>query len=274
MKKHTRRIFMVLLSVVLLSSSVLVVHNWQQRQAAQRAYEEAQAIAAAAAAEAMKELEEEKVPLAEEPAVEEPVQDPLEEEALFLLELDLAALRETNEDVLGWIHIPDTPIDFPLMKSADNADYLNTTWDGRSSSLGSIFLECMNAPDLKDFNTIIYGHNIRGGKMFGSLHYFREPTYQQAHPFVYIVTDEGVRRYEIFAAYEAPVTSDTYRLYFEDEARKLSSLQHYVGSSVWHTDTELGVEDHILTLSTCTGTGRYETRWVVQAVQTGEFSTE
>jgi len=274
MKKQLRRVFMVILSVVLLSSSLLVVRNWQERQAAQRAYEGAQAIAAAAAEAALKELEEDPIPLEEQPTVEAVVQDPLEENAQFLLELDLKALRETNEDVLGWIHIPDSPIDFPLMRSADNADYLNTTWDGRTSSLGSIFLECMNAPDFGDFNTIIYGHNIKGGKMFGSLHSFRDAAYQQAHPFVYIVTDEGVRRYEIFAAYEAPVTSDTYRLYFEDDARKQSSLEHYMSSSVWPADVEPGVKDHILTLSTCTGTGRYETRWVVQAVQTGLFSTE
>ena len=271
MNKKMRKALLVLLAVVFVGSSALVVHRWQEEQAAQRAYEEALALAAAEAAKAEVELPEEPVPLVEEPVVEEIVQDPLEENALFLMDLDLASLRETNEDVLGWIHIPDSPIDFPLMESEDNADYLNTTWDGKSSSLGSIFLECMNAPDLQDFNTIIYGHNIRGGKMFGSLHYFRDQAYQEAHPHVYIVTDDGVRRYEIFAAYEAPVVSDTYRLYFEDDARKLSSLEHYVGSSVWHTDKELGVDDHILTLSTCTGTGRYETRWVVQAVQTGLF---
>lgn len=276
MKKTTRRVLMIVLSAVLLGSSMLTVKTWHDKQEAQRAYEEAQALAAAAAAEAeaLKELEDEPVPLEEEPIVEEPVQDPLEENVLFLMELDLAKLRETNEDVLGWIHIPDSPVDFPMMKSVDNADYLNTTWDGVSSIMGSIFLECRNSHDLSDFNTLIYGHNIKGGKMFGSLHYYRDQAYQQTHPFVYIVTDEGVRRYEIFAAYEAPVTSDTYRLYFEDDARKLSSLEHYIGSSVWNTDTEVGVEDHILTLSTCTGTGRYETRWVVQAVLTGLFAAE
>jgi len=271
MNKTARKVLLVLLAVVFVGSSALVAHRWYEEQEAQRVYEEALALAAAEAEKAVVELPEEPVPLVEEPVIEEIVQDPLEENAAFLLELDLAALRETNEDVLGWIYIPDSPIDFPLMDSADNADYLNTTWDGKSSSLGSIFLECMNNPDLKDFNTIIYGHNIRGGKMFGSLHWYRELVYRDEHPYVYIATDEGVRRYEIFAAYEAPVVSDTYRLYFEDDARKLSSLEHYVGSSVWHTDTELGVEDHILTLSTCTGTGRYETRWVVQAVQTGLF---
>lgn len=271
MNKKIRKTLLVLLAVIFLGSSALILRHQYEQEEARRAYEEAQALAAAAAAEAAAEIPEEPVPLVEEPTTEEPIQDPLEENALFLLELDLDVLRETNEDVLGWVHIPDSPIDFPLMKSEDNADYLNTTWDGKSSSLGSIFLECMNRPDFSDFNTLIYGHNIRGGKMFGSLHWYREQAYRDEHPYVYIVTDEGVRRYEIFAAYEAPVTSDTYRLYFEDDARKLSSLEHYVGSSVWHTDTELGVDDHILTLSTCTGTGRYETRWVVQAVQTGLF---
>jgi len=273
MKKQTNRILTALLALTLLCSCVLGIQNYRQKQEAQRAYEEAQALAAAAAEET-KELEEEPVPLAEEPVEEAEPQEPLEEKAQFLLELDLNALRETNEDVLGWIHIPASAIDFPLMRSADNADYLNTTWDGKASIVGSIFLECMNRPDFSDFNTIIYGHNIRGGKMFGSLHSFADPAWREAHPFVYIVTDEGVRRYEIFAAYEAGVTTDTYRLYFEDDARKQSSIEHYIGSSVWNIDKEVTVEDQILTLSTCTGTGRYETRWVVQAVLTGLFPAE
>ena len=273
MNEKFQKVLLVLLVVVFLSSSALVVRRWRAEREAQRAWEEAQAaLAAAQAAEEEIVIPEEPVPMEEEPA-EEP-QEPLAENAAFLLDMDLSVLRETNEDVLGWIHIPGTPIDFPLMDSADNADYLNTTWDGKSSSLGSIFLECMNDPNLQDFNTIVYGHNIRGGKMFGSLHWYRDLAYRDEHPHVYIVTDGSVRRYEIFAAYEAPVTSDTYRLYFRDEAQKLASLEHYVGSSVWHTDTELGVEDYILTLSTCTGTGRYETRWVVQAVQTGLFTAE
>lgn len=268
MKQHTRNILSVTLAALLLVSGIFAVRRWQAEEEARLAAEAA--AQALAAAEAEQELPEEPVPLEPEP-VEEILQDPLAENAAFLLELELDALRATNADVLGWIHIPGTAIDFPLMESADNADYLNTTWDGRSSTLGSIFLECMNSPDLTDFNTIVYGHNIRGGKMFGSLHDYKEQDYRDRNPYVYIRTDDGVRRYEIFAAYEAGVTTDTYRLYFEDDARRLSALQHYVGSSVWSADTKLGVEDHILTLSTCTGTGRYETRWVVQAVQTGFF---
>ena len=272
MKKQIRRVLTVFLTLVLLGSGMLSLRSWQQKQEAQRAYERAQALAAETL-ETMKELSEDSVPLAEDPVSEE-VRDPLEENAEFLLELDLSALRETNEDVLGWIHIPDSAIDFPLMRSEDNADYLNTTWDGKASVMGSIFLECGNSPDFSDFNTILYGHNIRGGKMFGSLHEFRDPAWREAHPHVYIVTDEGVRRYEIFAAYEAPVTSDTYRLYFEDDTRKQSSLEHYVTSSVWQAGPGPTVADHILTLSTCTGSGRYETRWVVQAVLTGQFAAE
>lgn len=269
MNKHTRNILSVALAALLLVSGGFGARRWQAEREARLAAEAA--AQALAAAEAEKDLPEEPVPLKPEPVGEPILQDPLAENAAFLLELDLDALRVTNADVLGWIHIPGTAVDFPLMESADNADYLSTTWDGRSSTLGSIFLECMNSPDLSDFNTIVYGHNIRGGKMFGSLHSYKEQDYRDRNPFVYILADDGLRRYEVFAAYEAGVTTDTYRLYFEDDARRLSALQHYVGSSVWNADTAVGVEDHILTLSTCTGTGRYETRWVVQAVQTGFF---
>ena len=186
--------------------------------------------------------------------------------------MDLDALRQTNERVLGWIHIPDSAIDYPLLQVQNNNEYLRRAWDGTPNQAGCIFLECKNSRDFSDFNTLIYGHYMRNGKMFGSLHYYQEQEYRDAHPYIYIVTDESVRRYEVFAAYEADVVSNTYRLYFEDDGRKQSVLDYYLDSSVVESDIVPTVEDHILTLSTCTGTGTYDTRWVVQAVLTGEFS--
>ena len=136
----------------------------------------------------------------------------------------------------------------------------------------SIFLECRNRRDFSDFNTLIYGHNIRGGLMFGPLKRYAEQAYLDAHRLVYIVTEDAVRRYEVFAAYEAGVTSDTYRLYFKDDERKQAALDDYVAAAAVGTGVTPSPDDRILTLSTCTGTGTYDTRWVVQAVLTGEFS--
>jgi len=211
--------------------------------------------------EPLQELPPEAVPLAETPEAE-----PADPNQQVMSAIDLEALREVNPDVLGWIHIPDTVISYPLMAGDDNQEYLNRTWDRKASKFGSIFLEYRSSHDLRDFNTIIYGHNMRTDDMFGTLIRFGEPGYRDAHPSIYIATDAGVWRYDIFAAYEAEVRSDTYRLIFEDDARRQQAIDLYTESSVIESGIVPTTQDQILTLSTCTGRGTYDLRFVVQAV--------
>ena len=182
-----------------------------------------------------------------------------------LRNMDFAALQEVNSDVLGWILIPYTRISYPLVQGSDNAYYLNHTWKKTSSSVGSIFLECQNSSSLGDFNTIVYGHRMRNGSMFASLKYYDQQSYWVEHPRVYIMNKAGMYTYEIFSAYEAGVTEDTYRLGFGGDTQKQAFLDFCVEKSVISTGIVPTVEDRILTLSTCTGRG-HETRWVVQAV--------
>ncbi len=284
MKRKLRSKITVLLAAAFLVSGALILQQHLDYQAADQAYAAAQTIALQSPADAAAEedpeilpedeieLAPEPVPMVPAPTLDKPERDLLEESVQFLLELNLDALRQTNEDVLGWIYIPDTPIDYPLMRVKDNNEYLRRAWDGSANNAGCIFLECRNSRDFSDFNTLIYGHALRNGKMFRSLLNYREQEYRDSHPYVYIVTDEWVRRYEVFSAYEADVVSDTYRLVFEHDARKQSALDEWMEQSVLERELVPTVEDSILTLSTCTGTGTYETRWVVQAVLTGEFS--
>lgn len=178
--------------------------------------------------------------------------------------IDLHALRQVNPDVIGWIYIPDTGIHFPLLQGQDNSYYLEHSWDGRSNVLGSIYLECRNDPALTDFNTIIYGHNIAGGEMFAPLHNYSSEDYRSGHPYIYILTDGGIFRYEIFASYLADVNSPTYGLSFHQSATRESFLAFALESSQISTGIVPDPTDRILTLSTCTGRG-YEQRRVVMA---------
>ncbi len=192
-----------------------------------------------------------------------PTQPPMDDAALFLLQVDIDALREVNPEVLGWIYIPDTAVSYPLMHADDNNKYLNYAWDGTPNGSGSIFLERRNARDMADFNTIIYGHHMANGTMFQPLIGYRDAAYLEGHPYVYVVAEDRIFRYRIFSAYEAPVDSHTYRLVFRDDEEKLAAIAHYLQG---REDMELGTEDRILTLSTCTGMGDYSVRWVVQGV--------
>ena len=211
------------------------------------------------------ELEDEQVPLAQLPA-ERWSDEPMSENVLFLKEMDLAALQEVNPEVLGWIHVPDTELSYPLLQTVNNDIYLNKAWDGTRNSGGSIFLECENPADFSAFNTIIYGHRMTNNSMFGSLRHYTTEEYLKEHPSVYIVMEGEVRQYNVFSAYEAPVTSPTYWLNIEKEGHKETALEHFVNSSGIESGLTPSVEDQFITLSTCTGTGTYHSRWVVQAV--------
>ena len=252
MKPLLRKLLILVLSTIFaVSAAALAWYGWQYIQSDRLNQQAAQA--------AQLPPEPSSAPSAPQPA---PPEDPV---AAELSRIHFAALQQVNPDVMGWVQIPDTKLSYPLLRAKDNDQYLHLSWNGQYSLAGSIFLECQNHADLSDFNTILYGHRMRDGSMFASLKHYKDLEYWQAHPSVYLATPEGVRRYDIFAAYEAPVVSHTYRLGFADPEDKKTFLEYALRQSVINTGITPSADSQVLTLSTCTGTG-YSTRWVVQAV--------
>ena len=250
MKKTWRFWVRILLTVILLISlSFVGVRQWEYQKGNQE-YE---------AAEQVAELPEPATDV--EPEVEG-YQDPY---VNMFASMDLDALREVNDDIIGWISIPYTQVSYPLLQGEDNDYYLNRTWKEVYNSVGSIFLECKNASDFSDFNTIIYGHRMRNGSMFGELKYYKDIEFWKEHPSIYIVNDDGVHRYDIFAAHEVGVQTITYGLGNTKQETKEKFIDFALAGSVIDTGVVPTVDDKVVTLSTCTGNG-YSTRWVVQGV--------
>ena len=203
---------------------------------------------------------------------EEPTEEPMPEEALDLAGIDLEALRAVNKDVVGWIAIPGTTVSYPLMQGKDNQYYLRRNWKKQSISSGSIFLEAKVSRDLTDFHTIVYGHRMRNETMFGTIKYYSRADYWREHPSVYIVLDDTIYRYDIFAAHEAAVDGIVYRLDLEENHLEEEFLQYCKDHSVLDTGLTPGAGDRILTLSTCTSTLSETYRWVVHGVLAHEYS--
>lgn len=270
-----RRCLVVLLALVFLGSAGMLLYSRIQYREGDSAYAEAEELVELP--DLTQLPEEPEAELAPEQSQEELPQEPSGEPVYVdpyadaLQNMDFAALQEVNSDVLGWILIPDTQISYPLLQGTDNEYYLSHTWKKSSSAVGSIFLECRSSSGFGDFNTIVYGHRMNNGSMFASLKYYSKQSYWEAHPRVYIMSAAGIYLYDIFSAYEAGVTEDTYRLSFADDEEKQAFLDFCVSQSVLRTGIVPTVEDHILTLSTCTGRG-HETRWVVQAVRVDSSS--
>ena len=266
MKKKTRRVLNCILLLALLFALTKFFLSEQENQRSQQDYDQAMQIAGAQHDDAPAQTEPAPVSTGEADIPQESQaqipEDPVIQE---LLNIDLDALRKENEDVIGWICIPDTKINYPLLQWTDNDFYLNHTWKQSNNASGAIFMEYQNKPDFSEFNTIIYGHNMRNGDMFGSLHYYRRPNYWKEHPYVYIVNDEGVIRFDVFAAQSASTQSVIYGLGIETDPRKEEFIRFARDYSFFEGDVIPTAEDRILTLSTCTGAG-HANRWVVLSV--------
>ena len=190
--------------------------------------------------------------------------------AAALKDIDLAALKEINADVIGWFLIPGTTISYPLLQGTDNEYYLNYTWDNRESFVGSIFMDHTANPGLSDFNTIIYGHNLGDSHMFSTLTKFKSQSYYQSHPYFYIVNAQGIFRYQIIASYKAAADSTVFRIRFAGPDSKQAYLDQVMQHSVIDTGITPTADDRIVTLSTCVR-GEANNRWIVQARLEGQL---
>lgn len=176
--------------------------------------------------------------------------------------IDLTSLREVNSDVLGWITIPDTVLSYPLVQGDDNEFYLTHTWNHESNSAGSIFMESECSPDFTDFNTIIYGHRMNNGSMFGSLKDYKKQAHYEAHPLFYIMNENGLQVYQIFSAFEAQLYDPVFLLKVTSEKNRQAVIDCAIEKSQLSTNIIPTAANKIVTLSTCTGRG-HDTRWVV-----------
>ena len=267
MGKKLKKILMPVFLAVFVFSTAMLLRQWRDNRGGESAYENAISIAAGSTrTEKPEEAVLQTLPPETQPQVSYWAVAPVEDDPVMdeMAKIDLAALRAVNPDVLGWIRIPDTKIDYPLMQGEDNDFYLNHTWEKTPNSVGSIFLEHLNSADLTDYNTIVYGHNMNNGSMFAGLQNYAMPDYWKEHPYVYVLTDAGVYRYEVFVFFRAEIDSLTYGLNPQRDDTKEDFLNLSLENSWIDTGIKPALTDRILTLSTCSGSN-YDYRYVVQA---------
>ncbi len=183
----------------------------------------------------------------------------------------VAKLKEGNEDVIGWLLFDNMDISYPIMQGRTNDDYIHTTYQGVTNTAGSIFMESLNHADFQDSHTIIYGHNMKNGSMFGKLKQYKNDGHYEENRYFTIYTADKAYRYEIFAYYDIAADGPIYNIHFEttDEFQEL--LDYMYKKSYWDTGVTAGVYDKVVTLSTCSANDK---RFVVNAVRVEEYSRE
>lgn len=180
---------------------------------------------------------------------------------------NLTPLFEQNPDCVGWICIPDTEVDYPVMHTPDNPQkYLRQDFYGQYSASGVPFLE--GRCSLEGAHLILYGHNMKNGTMFGSLKQYTDKDYLAAHPAIEFETASGCVQYEVFAVAVVNKYDDWYSfLGAADEAAYQEQLSRIREKALLVTEAVPVCGKQLLTLSTCYGSGS-DTRLIVIAVET------
>lgn len=163
----------------------------------------------------------------------------------------LRKLSDKNPDIVGWIVLDGTTINYPLMQAADNKYYLTHDADKKYTSQGSIFLDYRLMPDFSDINNIIYGHNTDSDTIFSGLTNFKNKSYFDTHKTGTLYTIDKTYDLEIFSVYVHHYLGNPYSWYFLTQKYFNEFTEQIKADSLYYRETELEWGDRILTLSTC-----------------------
>ena len=181
------------------------------------------------------------------------------------IDVDWAALKKINKDIVGWLYIGALDVSYPVVQGENDEYYLHRTFEKQDNFAGAIFVEAENKGDFTDPNTIVYGHNMNNGSMFGSLKKLTNEEKYKEDPYFWILTPAGNYRYRMFSIHVTGVTSDVYTLFrgvdkkFTDWCQKMAEA-----STVKIQEEKFNLHSRVVTLSTCTGDD--STRYVVQGI--------
>ena len=155
--------------------------------------------------------------------------------------IDWPSLKKSGKDIVAWIDIPALGIAYPVVQGDDNEFYLHHLPNGEYKNAGSLFMEAANSPDLTDINTVIYGHNMDNGSMFGRFRNMTEEDYRQ-QPFLWLCTKEKTCLYAMFSLHISHVDDESYSL-FKLAGSTDSLLSERDGSADGPSTVRSGVSD-------------------------------
>ena len=268
-KRKRRRILLILLLILLLAAAGVggywYYNKWKADKQQQK-YED------------LKKSAFHEISVTPVPATGTPTPMPTEEEMIlaammeeyeefFTILPDFDILHGENEDVFSYIAVPDTIIDYPILKSEKEDYYLKYNIDHTKGYPGCLYIQNCNSSDMEDPFTIIYGHNMKSGAMFGSLKNFRDEDFRNTHPYFFIYMEDRVMVYEVvivsYASTEHLLSEDyvkkngkwVFDKFDGHETSRMVAKLREEDANGYFASPEPTDEDHVMVLATC-GDGR------------------
>lgn len=191
------------------------------------------------------------------------------------IKIKLSNIKAQYPDLYGWITIPGTVINYPIMQTDDNDYYLNHSYTGASLGAGSIYADYRCNKKLMDNkNLVIYGHHMSNNSMFYSLDLYLKDSFFRSNNTIYIYTLDGMYTFKVFSVYETDKYFPYIRTYFPTTGSFTDFAQMVKEQSIHNNDSfVLDKDSRILTLSTCTNRSD-DGRLAVHAVLTEIYETK
>ena len=253
-KSKLKPIFIVLVIIIIACLCVMGYNWYQQSQAASKT---------------------------SEPIVPEETSEPAQEQTVQLVNnpIDFTTLREQYPDTVGWISVPDTKVNYQVVRSTtDDGFYLDRAVDGNQTVAGAIYMEMANDPQFLDYVTVLYGHCLQTDAMFTTLHYFEDQAFFDSHPSFYIYTPGHILTYTIVSAFNYDDRHILNSFQFSDPAVRLSYYAMLQNPDSLVVNKRSGVQmtadSKIVQLSTCLSGYSYDNqRYIVTGVLTNDQLT-
>ena len=188
--------------------------------------------------------------------------------------LNFKEIKKENSNIVAWIKIDGTKINYPVLQGKDNDYYLNKNYKNKYSRSGSIFLDYRYDFSKNNQNLLIYGHNNRDDMMFNGLLQYEKEDFYKEHSKIKIITEEENKNYEIIAVFKSQVyrvdDKDVFRYYNYIDLSDEKIFNEYITKSkeksLYNIDITPNYGDEIITLSTCEYS-KENGRFVVVAVR-------
>ena len=173
--------------------------------------------------------------------------------------LKVQRLQEENSDIVGWLEIPNTTINYPVLQGKDNEYYMYHNYKKQKSKNGSIFLTKDYDWSIPSSNLLIYGHNMQNGTMFQELLRYKKEEFYKQHPIIRFTTEKEDAEYEIISAFPSRVyyksEKNVFRYYYFVNAKNEAEYNEFVKNakkaSLYDIEATAEYGDQLLTLSTC-----------------------
>ena len=173
--------------------------------------------------------------------------------------LQVKQLQEQNPDIVGWLEITNTNINYPVLQGTDNTYYMTHNYKKQNSKNGSIFLDANYDWNIPSNNLLIYGHNLGNGMMFQELLKYEQESFYQEHPVIRFTTAKEDAEYEIISAFKSRVyyqsEKNVFRYYYFINSKSEEEYKEFIknakNASLYPIEETASYGDQLITLSTC-----------------------